>query len=496
MRLLARAARDERGIALVLALGVMFVLALSSVAIIDYATSNSGSATRSNADQSAFALAEAGINTAMAVLSLPTNNAGDPNLLPPPPPSPSARTDTYETGTATWGGTLSGTRWTVRSVGSVLHRNGGATTYVKRTTTATADLVPNLTQPLGIPGWNWVYAKQPGGGCNLEVENSVIIDAPFYVNGNLCLDNSATIQRATGAGETTKLVVAGKLTLEEAGNRVGTSAAPIAEAHVTNGCQWQSNPTHSPCSSADNVFASLIDGSPPSVSAPVADYAYWYQNAAPGPAHPCTTTTGTPPTFENETVGPTRNNSVPGVFNLTPSSSYTCQYVSGGQVRGELSWNASTRTLAVAGTVYIDGSVQMSGNNVNRYNGQATLYLSGTFRMSNGSKLCAALAGSNCDFSTWDPNARLLTIVADGDLGGGRSIELRNSAQFQGALYATNAIRVRNSAQTDGPMAASTFEFENSARVHAFPPIATVPMGQPGNPITFWQVSPPANYSG
>src|SRR6185436_6727249 len=110
------------------------------------------------------------------------------------------------------------------------------------------------------------------------------------------------------------------------------------------------------------------------------------------------------PVFENESSNPTRNNSVATAFNLTPASSYTCR-----NANGELSWNATTHTLTVAGTIFIDGSAYIQNGAVNSYNGQATLYLSGTFFMKN-SKLCAGLnaGGTSCDTTNWNPNTEML----------------------------------------------------------------------------------------
>ena len=68
--------------ALVMAIGITTVLAIAGTTAIAYSTSSATQATQSAPRQSTFALAEAGINNAMAVLNLPTNNALDPDTLP------------------------------------------------------------------------------------------------------------------------------------------------------------------------------------------------------------------------------------------------------------------------------------------------------------------------------------------------------------------------------------------------------------------------------
>ncbi len=74
--------QSERGMALVIALGVLLSLSVTGVAVIDYTNSNSRNTTLSKSDQLAFALAEAGINNAMAVLLKPGANALEVPVLP------------------------------------------------------------------------------------------------------------------------------------------------------------------------------------------------------------------------------------------------------------------------------------------------------------------------------------------------------------------------------------------------------------------------------
>jgi hypothetical protein len=120
---------------------------------------------------------------------------------------------------------------------------------------------------------------------------------------------------------------------------------------------------------------------------------------------------------------------------------------------------------------------------VNRYTGQATLYVSGTFTV-NGT-LCGGVAFDACDFASWNPNTTMLTVVADGNAGLERySISFGNSAQFQGALYATSAIFLGTWAKSDGPVVGSTIVLSNHVANDPFPFITTVPPGMPGNPET------------
>jgi hypothetical protein len=237
-----------------------------------------------------------------------------------------------------------------------------------------------------------------------------------------------------------------------------------------------------------------VSGTPPTIAAPAADYDSWYSNALPGPYQGCAVTTGTPPTFD--TNYPVKDNNVP-VQNLTPASSYTCRVGPESNPDGELSWNATTRVLTVRGTIYIDGSAKVDNGLLNQYNGQATIYLSGTFYL-NG-KLCGGVVDPNCAFDAWDPNTEMLTFVANGSgtpANVGDSISLANNSSFQGALYATNAITLGNNAMSDGPMVASHIIVSNNVVTSSFPNITTVPVGMPGNPDVYAQPNPPQRFAG
>jgi hypothetical protein len=236
------------------------------------------------------------------------------------------------------------------------------------------------------------------------------------------------------------------------------------------------------------------------IAAPASDFSAWYTDAMPGPSLDCSSAngarSGTPPTWDNDGV---RNNSVSTVFHLTPASSYTCRIGPASSPTGELSWNASTQVLTVYGTMYIDGSVKVSNGALNSYNGQATLYLSGTLLIGNDTKLCGGISGSNCDFASWNPNTEMLTFVADGSggqAGTGNGILVSNNAQFQGGLFATANLTYTNNARSDGPMVAWEIFFSNNVQNDQFPTITTVPAGMPGNPTVYAQPNPPQLYSG
>ena len=201
------------------------------------------------------------------------------------------------------------------------------------------------------------------------------------------------------------------------------------------------------------------------------------------------------PTFDNDTV---RNNSVATAFNLTPATSYTCRVGPAATPIGELSWDATTKKLKVAGVVYIDGSMVVNNGALNQYDGQGTIYLSGTYLMDNGSKLCGSSSGGDCNYSGWNPNSELLTIVAAGNGGqvpNGYSARLWNGAKLQGGIYANYGIWLDQNASTDGPLLGSKILISQNFDGDDFGTIATVPPGLPGNPEVYAKPNPPQRFS-
>jgi hypothetical protein len=501
MRILRRL-RNERGIALPMALGVMFVLTVSTTAAMYYTSTNARNAGYSKGEQTALSLAEAGLNNAMSVLSLPTNNALKPETLPActgnPPPTP--RRDDYAGGYVLWCGDLdrSAAAWTVKTTGYV--RNPNNATEIRRNLSAYVVVTPTLNQPLNTPAWNYLFSKGTGQTCDMTLANNLAGSSRLYVAGNLCLSNNAVVTAS-------ELIVHGSLDLSNnAAVGANTSMDTRVQTHVGTQCRYAGAAWATPCSGdqdARRIYSKLVPGntigvstSPPIIAAPVSDFATWYPNSIPGPTQSCTTASGTTPTFDNDT---TRNNSVTTVFELTQATSYTCRVGPESNPSGELSWNATTRVLTVSGTIFIDGSMKATNGFLNTYNGQGTVYLSGTYYQGNNTQLCAGVSGTNCDFPSWNPNTEMLTITTEGSgglAGTGNGILMDNNAQFQGALYAVASIQYTNNSRSDGPMVGERLIFANNVQNDSFPTITVVPVGQPGNPAVYAQPNPPQRFSG
>jgi hypothetical protein len=483
---------DESAFALVVALGALVVLAIMGTSAMLYTTQNYTSSARAHADQSAFTLAEAGINNALAVLNKPSNNALTAGILPTT--EAGAMTAVYEDGTAKWWGSLDPRTQTWRLNGKGFKRNPAAVNgVVTRLISTTVRVRPSLMQPANNPAWNYIVSLRTGDpdGCDEELANSVDIGSPLYVFGNLCLNTPSSVS----AGP---MVVKGYVKLDVNTN-IGSGATPVGEVHVANGCSYKGGAFHSPCGPSDKVWATVSDSTPVPLTAPTVDLDYWYQNATPGPKSSCTSTSGVVPVFDNDTV---RNNSVPQVFNLTPiGSTYSCVVRNGsGSIVGQLSWDHVAKVLTVNGTIFIDGSVSVDYGQKNvpiQYNGQATIYVSGTLMQSN-TKLCGGIAGGTCDFAAWNPNTEMLLFVTNGQ--GGQvpmndGVQLKSSF-FQGGLWAQSNIELDTTTQTEGPMIAATEIIGQTVTAHTFPLITSIPAGAPGVPTVYAQPDPPGDWRG
>ena len=481
--------------ALVLALGMMAVLTIIATTVVSYTSTNARQAGYSGVRQQAYAAAEAGVNSAVAVLGLSTNNAIDPCLLHPPT-NPSGTTcasnapfqTPYDAGTSTWYGTFDQTNqiWTITSTGSFRNPTGPGAAAVTRTLKATVPVSANQNDTANTAVWNYIVATGTSNSttCDVTLANSVQIDEPLYVAGNLCMNNTAQVLQPSTTP--VKLMVLGKLVLMSPQNSVGTSAQPIYEADVGGGCASLITSTSHACTSSDKVYASTLLNTATPLALPVVDDANAYNTAKPGPKNPCSVTSGTAPTWDNDTTLDLTNypnGSVPTAFNLTPSSNYTCQATDGsGAIVGQLDWNNTTKTLTIKGKMYIDGSVYSSNGAVNTYSGSATLYVSGTFSITNSTKICGSTAGSACDFNAWTPNSNILVVVAHGNNGSGYSIAMANTTKWQGGFFAAKGIDLGQSSIDEGPMFATHINLSNSVMVKPLPAITNLPLGAPISP--------------
>jgi hypothetical protein len=510
---------DEQGIALVLAMLILTVFAIALSSAIYFTSTNSRSSKFQKASQTSATLADAGINNALAVL-FNTRNAPylmNTSLLP-------QRTSTYEGGTVTWKGKLTqdGT-WHLEGTGSVPNPTGPGSAAIRRTTKVNVPIITPETKALSLAVWNWIYSGKTGSpdGCDTKLDQGVNLTAPLFVEGSLCLWSTSSIDRGP-------LVVRGRLMLNNPQNSVGANNRPVSEmVYVGAGCQWQQNAlvnpcVHEPSTPRTNVFTTqnvLYGTLPVAVSDvtlppvawdtdPVTGEPGWYTYASPGPWSPCETVSGTPPTFDMTTWNPDTEwwepdgwnvpdgGDVPGVFDLTPAGSdYTCK-----TSRGELSWNHTTHTLTVRGTIFIDGSATIQNSAVYRSpddpnKAHAVIYLSGTLYMKNAS-LCAIKSGNSCDWNAWVPDDKLLVFATHSQGGmcaAGVGTQVYSS-NFQGALYSDHDILTQTTSRTQGPLVGATVINVGQQNNVSFPTIHISPMGMPGYKPDAFSVGEPNSF--
>ena len=231
MAKLWRRAADEQGFALVIALAVTVVFSMTVITVIEAATSNSRSSDNSKNRVSAYALAEAGIADANALLE--AKNPYDLHVLHPQPPNqpadcanpPANPTGfallgntcsplvfTMDGGSATVSGVLdtSTANWTITSTGQVTRNAFGAQPAAK-TLKVVVHIRARASQQNVTPAWNYVFVKDTTSNiCNITLDQTTALTSSLYTEGNLCFKNSASISE-TNAADPVLLEVRGKL---------------------------------------------------------------------------------------------------------------------------------------------------------------------------------------------------------------------------------------------------------------------------------------------
>lgn len=453
LRPLLERLRDERGIALVMALGMILVLTVSVTTVIHFSSAGSRESSRSLADQQAHALAEAALNDARSVLWSSTE--------PLNPGSVPEETVPYEEGTATHSGELNDTTWTLTGVGTVRNPTGPGAGDVTRTLTSRVSVGGGTATAEGPNAvWNYIYADSTTVCSSLT--NTAEITVPVFVRGDLCMSLNSRILAP--------LVQVGHVASFTGDARIGAASRYIETARIQYCLR---NDVLQACSPAVRVYANEYSTTPEGLTKPPVDFDEWYANAKPGPMHPCTG--GSFPGGFDSAGDFTRNNSRATV-DLTPAAAYDCQVEEDGQVVGRLTWTpGSPGTLQIAGTIFFDGPITLNSTDYAVYQGRGTIYSSGKITFSSSARLCGVAA---CD-ATWDASANLLAFVSSSS-SGTNDFLVQNSAKFQGAVYTDGEFRESNSGTVWGPIISNWFEISNSGRNHPVP-MGTLLPGMPSH---------------
>ena len=171
----------EDGIGLIMALGVMFVVSISSAAAVSYTSTSSRQSSVDQNRQEAFSLAEAGLTHALSVLA----NSADPRTGAD---FSSSAPITMEAGTYSYTAVRSGPVWTLTGIGTLPNPSGGAPLAKRLIRTVQIQGIANVPIP---PEWDRIFAGDPKKCAKVK---DVTVEGPFEVNGDLCLDKNAKIK--------------------------------------------------------------------------------------------------------------------------------------------------------------------------------------------------------------------------------------------------------------------------------------------------------------
>ena len=160
---LARRLREERGVALVMALGILTVLAVSATSVVYFTSSQSRSTAQNENRADAYSLAEAGMNAALAVLG----NALNAKTATALPACSSPTAMSLEGGSTSYCGVLNTSTyvWTLTSTGTAPSPTGGAplTHTLHRTVT-----VKGISDGATVSAWSRFYQDSPTGCLTID----------------------------------------------------------------------------------------------------------------------------------------------------------------------------------------------------------------------------------------------------------------------------------------------------------------------------------------
>jgi Tfp pilus assembly protein PilX len=294
------------------------------------------------------------------------------------------------------------------------------------------------------------------------------------------------------------------------GAGIGSSATPIGETDIGGGCRLSANTLHSPCGSADKVYATTMNTvaavDNPALSMPDIDWDYWWANAKPGPKHFCTNANPGLATnfFDNNaatTTKPDASLSVNGEM-APPGQPYDCEVWENGVLQGMIKWDGSHR-LDVYGTIFVDGNFRFdSDGEIIHYFGRATMMSSHDDEID--ALVCAGGTGNtyatscSANMSNWSPSQNMLVLMSqcqkglpscnEYDQGGtscsGSPPSCYNGhvpAGFQGILYSLGDCLIHQNFLDSGPVICNTITLPNEGTInptfYPFPSIGNLTSG-------------------
>ena len=325
----------------------------------------------------------------------------------------------------------------------------------------------------------------------------------------------------TGAGTATASLdyVYVTVTYNDDTTGIGSAATPIHDITVggTSGCQYNGHAFGNPCSPIDHVWADTVvmQAFDPTMVLPELDLQYDFQNAAPGPKHPCTNVGNNlaPLTFDNDGSAVSNDSQQfdnSGTYDMTPlARDYDCQVIQNGQLVGRLKWDHALHELTVGGTIFFDGDVRFDDDGqLIHYKGRALIYAAGNVEFDE--LVCAGgqgwpgdgktPAGNSCavpstNMSVWDPTKNFLTLQAQGnseyDQGGSNCSGLpagvtcngvHPQSGFQGVVSAQGTCTIHERFFLSGPVLCKNislpYETDGWPTYFTFPALGSLLDGQ------------------
>jgi hypothetical protein len=449
---------------------MLLVLAVILTTVIFFTTAASRDANAKNAGQKAYALAEAGLNSAFAQLAphYPnTTTAGSASWVS----SPGAQS--YGGGTADYSGSWNSATqtWTLTGTGSVVPP--GATSPLVRTATARVPVTLSTS-----PSYAWgFFMGDPSGPCS-TFDNGAVVKISVYVASCLTFSGNAKILEPTTGTLTIPVYVGGLLNMGDSGSSsIGTSSTDtVLSVTALGGCKFHT--VSYACSSAasSQVWAQSYPTATSSIPLPPVDLAGVYASANWSAA---TCATGANP-FDGDA---TRNSSK-GTFRPLNGASFDCTATNAaGATVGRLAWNSTTKVLTVSGTVFIDASnLTVQNADTAIYSGSGTIYVNGTVSFANSGSLCGPGTGSTasagCTANAWNPATGGLMLIAGNAGNVSPALTMSGASMFEGIAYANGFYQGSNGAGVRGSVLAKNGQIQGASTAKA---ISTVPNGAPGS---------------
>jgi Tfp pilus assembly protein PilX len=384
---------QEQGQALLLVIIVIAALTISVAGIVNYVTSNQNAASRTQHSQRALGLAEAGLNDALARITVQDFNNGqfDGTTF-----STTATPTSLDHGSYSYVATKCATPcasgpkvWTITSTGT--DQNG--LVHKLRTTLAAQQ----------APAFNYGYFVADPSGCTTTKGNSTIMSS-VWINGDYCPNGTTNIANPDNIPANKVTVYIGGSYIPQNSNNyigelAGTGNGPVASVTVAGNCNGHA----SICTTADKVYANTYSQTPVTLVKPPV-YPDVVYSAANWSAPSCSVGSFT---FDTNT---TRNSSV-GTVDFPPNSNFDCSFYSGANLVGRLACTCTgnPKSVTIQGTIFIDANkFNLSSFN---YQGFGSIYVNGWLNGTANAKVCGP-PNFSCVSNGWDGSVGDILFVA------------------------------------------------------------------------------------